>query len=159
MDWYSRWSNRRGGQRLLKEFSVMELTLIQQAYKDIFLEQIRQPTADNNHIINYSLKLKNFLLLNSTIHMLSASGLIFGVHILIGPRLERFVVNYLGSRRGSFAQIILYFGYFWYALSWLNGSQRLNVNPLINPRDFNGDIMMNLILKYLPHKVNTDMYR
>ena len=33
------------------------------------------------------------------------------------------------------------------------------MNPLINPRDFNGDIMMNLILKYLPHKVNTDMYR
>lgn len=30
---------------------------------------------------------------------------------------------------------------------------------MINPRDFNGEIMMNLTLKYYPHKVNQDLFR
>jgi len=48
---------------------------------------------------------------------------------------------------------------FYKSLTTLNGSKRLNVNHLINPRDFNGEIMMNLTLKFFPLKVNQEKYR
>lgn len=35
----------------------------------------------------------------------------------------------------------------------------MNLNNMINPRDFNGEVMMNLILKHYPHKVNYPKYR
>ncbi len=44
-------------------------------------------------------------------------------------------------------------------MNTLNNSKRLNVNHLINPRDFNGEVMMNIILKYYLSKVNIEKYR
>jgi hypothetical protein len=30
---------------------------------------------------------------------------------------------------------------------------------MINARDFNGEVMMNIVLKYFPQKVNQDLFR
>lgn len=52
-----------------------------------------------------------------------------------------------------------YVGIFFYSQSVLKSSKRLNINHLVNPRDFNGEVMLNLVLKYFPHKVNVEKYR
>ena len=55
--------------------------------------------------------------------------------------------------------IVIYGLTFYTSFNWLNSRKRLNVNHMINPRDFNGEIMMNLVLKYFPHKVNQERFR
>jgi hypothetical protein len=55
--------------------------------------------------------------------------------------------------------VIAYVGIFLYSQSWLNHRKRLNINHLVNARDFNGEVILNLILKFYPHKVNIEKYR
>ncbi len=42
---------------MLKNFSLTEFALLAGTYKHMFKDQLRMPTADNNHLINYNLKL------------------------------------------------------------------------------------------------------
>jgi len=42
---------------MLRNFSLNEFALVAGTYKQMFKDQLRQPTADNNHIVNYNLKL------------------------------------------------------------------------------------------------------
>ena len=91
--------------------------------------------------------------------MISAGMLTFLVKGFLGRFVERTTLNYLGARRQIYGQILIYGGIFWYTMSTLNHSKRLNVNHLVNARDFNGEIMMNLTLKYFPQKVNQAKYR
>lgn len=144
---------------MLRNFSLNEFSLLSGTYKHMFKEQLRQPSAENNHIINYNLKLQNYLIINSSLHMISAGMFTFLVKGLIGTYIDRVSLNYLGQRRQIWAQLAVYVLVFYSSMSWLNSSKRLNVNHLINPRDFNGEIMMNLTLKFFPLKVNQDRYR
>jgi hypothetical protein len=86
--------------------------------------------------------------------MISGGMFAFLVKGLIGGAVDRFTLNYLGQKRGMYAQILFYFGMFYFSFEWLNSNPRMNVNHMINPRDFNGEIMSNLVLKYYPNKVN-----
>jgi hypothetical protein len=144
---------------MLRNFSVNEFAVLTGTYKHMFKDQLRQPTADNNHIVNYNLKLQNYLIVNSSVHMLSAGMFTFLVKGAVGNYIDKITLNYLGARRQIWAQLIIYFFVFYQSFSWLNNSKRLNVNHLINPRDFNGELMMNLTLKFFPRKVNQDKYR
>ena len=83
------YKNQDSHDRLLRNFSVNELFIVQQSYKDIFKKQLRQPTADNNHIINYNMKMQNYVLMNNTIHFFSAGALVFGISQFMGNTLER----------------------------------------------------------------------
>jgi hypothetical protein len=56
MDYFSG-RNKNEGDRMLKNFSLSEFALLAGTYKHMFKDQLRQPTADNNHLINYNLKL------------------------------------------------------------------------------------------------------
>lgn len=159
MDYLIRKTQGDPRSRLLHNFSVREFGMLVGTYKHIFAEQLRQPTADNNHITNYSLKLQNYFLVNSTIHMISAGMATFMCRTLLGGLIDRTIINYLGTKRGWYAQIVIYGGCFLYVQRLLNGANRLNVNHMINPRDFNGEIMMNVILQYFPQKVNQELYR
>lgn len=69
---------------LLKNFSTKEFGQVVANYKHLFKDQLKTPTADNNHIINYNLKVSNFVMMNETIHMLVAGGGVFGIRSLIG---------------------------------------------------------------------------
>ena len=62
----------------------------------MFKDQLRQPTADNNHIINYNLKLQNYVIVNSTVHLISAGMFTFLVKSLFGNFIDRTTLNYLG---------------------------------------------------------------
>jgi hypothetical protein len=144
---------------VLSNFSLNEFALLAGTYKHMFNEQLRKPNADNNHIINYNLKLQNYVIVNSSIHMLSAGLTSFLVKTLFGGRITRTTTNYLGTRRGLYAEVFLYGFAFCYVLRRLNHQPRLNVNHLVNPRDFNGEVMMNVVLKYYPQKVNQELFR
>jgi len=56
-------------------------------------------------------------------------------------------------------QIGFYVFGFFYINHMLGKNKRLNVNHLINPRDFNGEVMLSLILRIYPHKVNTELFK
>ncbi|CDW72108.1 UNKNOWN [Stylonychia lemnae] len=157
MDYFTR--TGVNNERLLKNFSINEFHNICIGYKELFKTQLRQPTADNNHIINYNLKISNYVMVNQFIHMMTSGASLFLIQALAGRHIERLTVNYLGQKRGQWAQIGFYVLGFFYMNSILNRNKRLNVNHLINPRDFNGEVLLSLILKYYPHKVNTDLYR
>ena len=43
--------------------------------------------------------------------------------------------------------------------SVLNNQKRLNVNHMVNPRDFNGEVILGLVLQHYPHKINIDLFR
>jgi len=49
---------------------------------------------------------------------------------------------------------MLYFFVLYKAFSWPDNSKHLYLNHLINSRDFNGELMMNLRLKFLTREVN-----
>lgn len=136
--------------RMLRNFSLNEFALLSGTYKHMFKDQIRQPTADNNHIINYNLKMQNYVIVNSSIHMISAGMFTFLIKGVLGNTIEKVTINYLGQRKGMYAQIAIYIAAFYFSFTTLNNSKRLNVNHMINPRDFNGELMMNLVLKFYP---------
>ena len=91
--------------------------------------------------------------------MISAGMSAFLLKGVLGNFIDRTCFNYLGQRRGFFVQVLIYCGAFFFSFSWMNRTPRLNVNHLINARDFNGEIMMNVVLKYFPQKVNQDRFR
>ena len=43
--------------RMLKNFSLTEFAILAATYKHMFKDQLRMPSADNNHLINYNLKI------------------------------------------------------------------------------------------------------
>jgi len=87
---------KAGEERMLKNFSLNEFSLLAGTYKHMFKDQLRQPTADNNHIVNYSLKLQNYLIVNSSIHMISAGMFTFLIKGFVGNAIDRTTINYLG---------------------------------------------------------------
>jgi hypothetical protein len=98
-------------------------------------------------------------MMNSTIHMFSAGAATFLLKGLLGNHITKYSVSYLGEKRGLYLQIGIYVFNFFYVMSILDSRKRLNVNYLINAREFNGEIMMNIILKSYPQKVNHSRYR
>lgn len=103
MDYLLRKANGDPSSRLLGNFSVNEFGLLVGTYKHMFADQLRQPTADNNHITNYSLKIQNYLIVNSFIHMLSAGMATFLFRGVLGGFVDRQTINYLGTKRSLYA--------------------------------------------------------
>jgi hypothetical protein len=81
---------------MLKNFSLNEFALVSGTYKHMFKDQLRMPSADNNHIINYNLKLQNYMIINSTIHMISSGMFTFLIKGILGNAIDRATLNYLG---------------------------------------------------------------
>ena len=67
-----------------------------------------------------------------------------------GDALYRNLTNYLGIRKGNIAITAVYVISFFYIMHRMDITQRLNISRMVNPRDFNGEIMMKLILKNFP---------
>lgn len=122
MDYFLRKLGSSNEDRMLRNFSLNEFALLAGGYKHMFKDQLRQPTADNNHIVNYNLKLQNYLIVNSSIHMISAGMFTFLMKGLVGNALDRFTVQYLGNRKGLYAMIAIYCLTFYMSFHWLNSS-------------------------------------
>ena len=75
---------------------------------------MENPSADSNHIINFSLKLDNFVMMNGLLNMLMAGGTTFGLKTVFGRGIEKYTTNYLGVKRGEWASIAIYVVSFFY---------------------------------------------
>lgn len=110
---------------------------------------------NNNSIINYSIKLTNFANMQETIEMFSSGFVTLLLYkSFIGQRIEENFVNFLGQKKGKplyTCAVIVTMVMIWRTM---DRYPRLNVNKLVNPYDPNGEIMLQIIMKYFPHKVN-----
>ncbi len=52
---------QNNGPTLLSKFSHNEMSNCYFDYRRMFKQQLNQPTADNNHLINFNLKLQNYV--------------------------------------------------------------------------------------------------
>lgn len=110
---------------------------------------------NNNAIINYSLKLTNYTSTQETLEMLSAGFLtLFVYRSFVGKRAESIFVNFLGQKKGRPIYSCAVFVFLIMLWRQIDQYPRLNVNKLVNPYDPNGEMMLSIILKLFPHKVN-----
>ena len=103
--------------------------------------------------------MQNFVFMNHMIHTISGGILTFGFKTLAGGYLEHYATNYLGERRGNWAQIFVYVVAFMYLTDRFDSLQRIDPNSLINPHSFNGEVMLGLTMQMFPAKVNQQQYR
>ena len=139
--------------------SLTQVTTLHHSYKLMFKDQINVPSAENNHIINFNMKLGNYITLHHIMHSLLAGSSLFAFKAYFGERVERITLNYLGQRKAYAANIVLYLFIFFYGSSWLDSIPRLNINYLINVREFNGEIFATLCAKHFPEKINMMKYK
>jgi hypothetical protein len=67
----------------------------------MFRERINEPNAQNNALINYSLKITNYQAMQETLEMLTSGFATLLVYrSFIGARVDGFFTNYLGQKRG-----------------------------------------------------------
>lgn len=78
---------------------------------------------------------------------------------IFGNAIERHSLNYLGDKKGYILQVILYVGMFFYGQNILSKQKNIDINHLINPREKNGEIMMQIIMRNYPHKVDQKKLR
>ena len=92
--------------------------------------------------------------MNTTIHMFSAGAATFCLQRFLGEIIDSMCLNYLGQKRGSYGVIFIYLFTFFYGMNYLDHRKRLNINYMVNVRDFNGEVFTNIVLTEFPHKVN-----
>ena len=144
--------------KIFDTLSINQLAAIHFNYKSVLKDQLSNPNAENNHILNFDLKIGNYLLMHHLIHTLTAGLGVTGIRMFIGERLESMTFNYLGAKRAQFANVIVYIGMFFYCTSWLDKRSRLDINYMVNPRDFNGEIMIKIGAKLYPSKVDMQKF-
>ena len=145
--------------KVIAPLSLAQIHGIHGQYKAHFRQQIENPTADTNHILNFSLKMDNFMMMQEMINFFMIGGSLFGFKHLFGHNIDKFTTNYLGQRRGEMATIFIYVVGFFYVMNKVNHIERQDINYLINPREMSGEIFMNTCLHFFPNKVNLDLYR
>ena len=132
---------------------------IHYGYKSAFKNEIDNPSADTNHILNFSLKMDNFMMMNEMFNLVMSGITMLGMKTFLGESITKYTVNYLGARRGEWASMAIYFYSFFYVTSKLSSIERNDINYLINPREMSGEIFMNTCLHLYPNKVNLELYR
>ncbi|CAI2368189.1 unnamed protein product [Moneuplotes crassus] len=144
-----------GPNDVLANFSEKEFRTCVGTFKYYFKDRISQQNSENNAIINYSLKLTNFTHMHDTFEMLTAGFLtLFLYRSPVGTRTEDLFVNYLGKKRGPTIYSCAVFAFMIFVWRKMDRYPRLNVNKLVNPYDPNGEMMLQIIMKLYPHKVN-----
>lgn len=111
---------RRNQDRITKEFSEREFTNIYSHFRHKFAEQINKPTAENNDIINYDLKCRNYLILTNGCNMIISAITTLSFKTALGtPYIDPWIHQKLGHSKANWAQVVLYFGMFIYGQMWL----------------------------------------
>jgi len=106
---------RRNSDRITKEFSHNEFSHCYSYFRSKFAEQLNKPSAENNDIINYDLKVRNYLIMTNGCNMiLSAINTLAFKYYIGGPFIDPFLFNKLGSSKANWAQVVIYFGLFLY---------------------------------------------
>jgi hypothetical protein len=79
--------------------SLNELNTIHHTYKGMVQDQLNSPNAENNHILNFNLKIGNYVMMHHLIHTITAGIGLTGLRMVIGERIEGVTLNYLGAKR------------------------------------------------------------
>lgn len=83
-------------EKVMAPLSISQIHRIHGHYRAHFRKEIDNPSADTNHIINFSLKIENFMAMNQMLNFCMAAATMFGVKTLFGTSLDKFTTNYLG---------------------------------------------------------------
>ena len=84
-------------------------------------------------------------MINETFHLFSAGALTFAIKRFVGDRLEEQIANRMSQRRATIAVGLVYFFGFFYIWHWFDARKRLEINHLINAREFNGEVMSTIV--------------
>ena len=149
----------KSSEKVIAPLSLAQVHTVHAHYKHHFRQQIENPTADTNHILNFSLKMDNFMMMNEMVNFLFGAMTMFGVKHFLGRSIDRYTVNFLGQKRGEYAAVAMYIIGFFYMMHKMNGFERNDINYLINPREMSGEIYLNTCLHLFPNKVNLELYQ
>lgn len=83
-------------EKVMAPLSIKQIHHIHGHYRAHFRKEIDNPSADTNHIINFSLKIENFMAMNSLLNFCLSGATMFGVKTLFGNSIDKFTKNYLG---------------------------------------------------------------
>jgi hypothetical protein len=89
--------------RLCREFSFNEFQDIYGTFRYHFSKRLREPCAENNNLINYDLKCKDFLNVNGGVFMIFGGIAAFTLKSRFGHKIDYQLVNYLGEKKSHFA--------------------------------------------------------
>ena len=67
-----------------------------------------------------------------------------------GTPIDTFCLNYLGNKRGYVLQVVLYVGMFFMGQRYMMNQRIFDINHFINPREKNGEIMLNIFYQRFP---------
>lgn len=98
-------------------------------------------------------------MMNSFINLVMSGITMYGMKTFLGSSIDKYTVNYLGSRRGEWASMAVYLCSFMFLMSKLNGTESRDINYLINPRELSGEIFLASTIHSFPNKVNLELYR
>ena len=150
---YNLTSNKN--QRICKEMSMRQFQTVYGTFRHLHQDKLNKPSADNNALIAFDLQCQNFIRVNAGMFMILAGGIVYMLKTRLGyHRIDPIFTNYLGERRGNWAQIAFYFGSFFWIQSWFGRQQVFNINPLINPQEPNGWAMLTVVMKLYPNKID-----
>lgn len=125
----------KSGEKVMAPLSVSQIGTIHANYRHHFSKELENPTASSNHILNFNLKVENFLMLNSFTNMLLAGASTFMVKYLFNNNLIARLSNYTGQKRADTITMIIYFACFFYIKGRMDKLERCDINYLINPRE------------------------
>jgi len=109
-----------------------------------------QKSADFNHIRTFELKFRNWVLMNQIVHGFTACCATYGAYRVAGRSVYARIINYTSERRTKMLMYPIMIAFWFYALSYVDGHERLNVNHLCNARDINGKLMAEICFKVYP---------
>ena len=72
----------------------------------------------------------------------------------MGHIIDKQTVNYLGEKKGYIAMCLVYLTCFFGMQSYMKQAKIFDLNYMVNPREPNGEMMLSIIMKHFPHKVN-----
>ena len=91
--------------------------------------------------------------------MLLSGACTMGVRHYFGENIDRVILNYFGHKRGNIVTIIFYVGMFFSLEYHLSRLEKIDMNHLVNLREFNGEVVTSMAMKAFPNKINHARYQ
>jgi hypothetical protein len=93
-------------------------------------------------------------MMNGTFFMLMSGAGTMSLKKFAGAPIDTMCLNYLGNKKGYVLQVVLYVGMFFAGQRYLMNQKIFDINHFVNPREKNGEIMLNIFYSRFPMKVD-----
>lgn len=154
MSYLLNWITGRGGDNLLRQFSLREIEVCHSYFRHKHKDQLNFPSADSNALIAYDQKLRNLHQTHGIMQTIQVGLGCYAIRHFFGGHIDRRLFSYLGERKGWYAQIVMYIGIYIYGVSYLRKQKYIDLNHVVNIREKPGETMLAIIMHSFPHKVN-----